>query len=65
MGTTRLAIFISLNLFTLKWVDTNRPFQFQKRSQLFVGAHNETLSVVAWRCISLSGFTPVISSALS
>jgi hypothetical protein len=28
-------------------VDTNRPFQFQKRSQLFIRTHNETLSVVA------------------
>jgi hypothetical protein len=28
-------------------VDTNRPFQFQKRSQLFVGAHNEVLTVSA------------------
>jgi hypothetical protein len=25
----------------------NRPFQFQKRSQPFIGTHNETLSVVA------------------
>jgi hypothetical protein len=23
----------------------NRPFQFQKRGQLFIGMHNETLSV--------------------
>ena len=23
----------------------NRPFQFHKRSRLFIGAHNETLSV--------------------
>jgi hypothetical protein len=27
----------------------NRRFQFQKRSQLFIRAHNETLSVVAMR----------------
>ena len=27
-------------------VDTNPPFQFQKRSQLFIGTHNETLSVI-------------------
>jgi hypothetical protein len=27
----------------------NRRFEFQKRSQLFIGAHNETLSVVAMR----------------
>jgi len=26
-------------------LDTNRPLQFQKRSQLFIGAHNEMLSV--------------------
>jgi hypothetical protein len=25
----------------------NRRFQFQKRCQLFIGTHNETLSVVA------------------
>jgi len=30
-------------------VDTNRHFQFQKRSQLFIGTHNEPLSVVAVR----------------
>ena len=28
----------------------NRPFQFQKRSQHFIGAHNETLS--SSRCAS-------------
>ena len=28
---------------------SNRRFQFQKRSQLFIRAHNETLSVVAMR----------------
>jgi hypothetical protein len=27
----------------------NRPFQFQKRSPLFIGMHNETLSVAAMR----------------
>src|SRR6266550_9084640 len=27
----------------------NRPFQFQKRSQLFIRKHNETLTVVAMR----------------
>jgi hypothetical protein len=26
-----------------------RPFQFNKRSQHFIGVHNETLSVVAMR----------------
>jgi hypothetical protein len=30
-------------------VDTNRPFQFQKRNQLFIGAHNEPSSVAAMR----------------
>jgi len=30
-------------------VDTNRPFQFQKRSQLFIDVNNETLSVAAMR----------------
>jgi len=27
----------------------NRRFQFEKRGQLFIGTHNETLSVVAMR----------------
>ena len=30
-------------------MDTNRPLQFQKRSQLFIRTHNETLSIVAMR----------------
>jgi hypothetical protein len=30
-------------------MDTNRPFQFQKRAELFIGVHNETLSVAAMR----------------
>jgi hypothetical protein len=30
-------------------VDTNRPFQFQKRRQFFIGAHNKPLSVGAMR----------------
>jgi hypothetical protein len=30
-------------------VDTNRSFQFYKRSQHFIGAHDETPSVVAVR----------------
>jgi hypothetical protein len=29
------------------WGNARRRFQFQKRSQLFIRAHNETLSVVA------------------
>src|SRR5207249_10358305 len=37
-----------LNLFSQN-VDTNRPFQFQKSSQLFIRVHNETFSVVAMR----------------
>jgi len=27
----------------------NRPFEFQKRSQLFIGTHNETLTVAVMR----------------
>jgi hypothetical protein len=30
-------------------VDTNRPFQFQKRSQFFIGMHDKALSVAAMR----------------
>jgi hypothetical protein len=30
-------------------VDTNRPFQFQKSGQPFIGAHNETPPVAAMR----------------
>ena len=30
-------------------VETNRPFQFQKRRPLFVGVHNKALSVAAVR----------------
>jgi hypothetical protein len=33
-------------------VDTNRAFQFHKRSQLFICVHNETLSVVKARSVS-------------
>jgi hypothetical protein len=44
---------------------TNHRFEFQKRRQLFIRVDDETFSVAAWRCISLSGFTPLISSALS
>jgi hypothetical protein len=32
-----------------KCAATNRRFQFQKRSQLFLRTHNETLSVIAMR----------------
>jgi hypothetical protein len=30
-------------------VDTSRPFQFQKRGQLFIGVHNEALPVATMR----------------
>jgi len=30
-------------------MDTNRPFQFQKRSQVYIGLHNKALSVLAVR----------------
>jgi hypothetical protein len=39
---------VSLNLFSQQ-AKTNRPFQFQKRSQLFIRTHNEALNVVAMR----------------
>jgi hypothetical protein len=42
------AIFNSLNLFSQQ-VDTDSPFQFQKRSQLFIRTRNKTLPVVAMR----------------
>jgi hypothetical protein len=38
----------SLNLFSQQ-VDTNRPFQFEKRSELVIGTHNETLAIAAMR----------------
>jgi len=40
----------SLNLFSQQ-VDTNRPFQFEKRSELVIGTHNAPLSVTAM-CVS-------------
>jgi hypothetical protein len=42
LGFQRVSSFIT------GW-DTNRAFQFQKRRQLLIGLHNETLSVVAMR----------------
>jgi hypothetical protein len=39
-------------------MDTNRPFQFQKRSQLFIGVHNEPLSIVAM-CINNPDCVPL------
>jgi hypothetical protein len=44
-----------LNLFS-KNVDTNRPFKFQKRSQLFIGTHNEALAVAVMRVIQSRSF---------
>jgi hypothetical protein len=38
----------AFGLFTQQ-AKTNRPFQFQERSHLFVGVHNEALTVVAMR----------------
>jgi hypothetical protein len=43
-------------LFTQE-VDTNRPFQFQKRSQLFVGVYNEALTIAAM-CVSHEDRSP-------
>jgi hypothetical protein len=41
-------------------VDTNRPFQFQKRGQLAIRRHNEPFSIVA-TCVSNSdGSSPTI-----
>jgi|SRR5262245_34475372 len=39
-------------------VDTDRPFQFQKRSQFFIRTHNETLAVVAV-CVSNPDCSPL------
>ena len=40
-------------------MDTNRPFQFHKRRQLFIRTHNETLSVVAMCvCNAIDGIAP-------
>jgi hypothetical protein len=46
----------SLNLFSQQ-VDTNRPFQFEKRSELVIGTHNKTLSIIAM-CVSNSDNHP-------
>jgi hypothetical protein len=37
--------------------ETNRPFQFQKRRQFFVGVHNEALTVAAM-CVSHEDRSP-------
>src|SRR6266480_2604713 len=42
----------------------NRPFQFDKRSQLFIGAHDETFSVVTV-CISNPDCSPALRDAFS
>ena len=39
-------------------VFASRRFEFQKRSQLFIGMHNEALSVVAM-CISNPNYSPL------
>jgi hypothetical protein len=39
-------------------MDTNRPLQFQKRSQLFVGVHNEPLAIVAV-CVNNPDCSPI------
>jgi len=39
-------------------VQTNRPLQFQKSRQLFIGAHNEAFSIVA-AGISYEDYSPV------
>jgi hypothetical protein len=47
-------------------VTANRRFQFHKRSQLFIGTHNEPLSVVAMRVCNpnRSPFgTPILRTA--
>jgi hypothetical protein len=36
----------------------NRHFEFHKRSKLFIGTHNETLSVVAM-CVGNPDYAPV------
>jgi hypothetical protein len=42
-GTTSASMSIQ------NFADTNRPFEFEKRGQLFIRMHNETLSVAAMR----------------
>jgi hypothetical protein len=42
-------------------VDTNRPFQFQKRGQLFVGAQDEPPTVAAM-CVSNEIVRPLEST---
>jgi len=40
----------------------NGPFQFQKRRQLFIRSHNETLSVVSMRVCNPDRSAPAILS---
>jgi hypothetical protein len=40
-------------------MDTNRPFQFQKRSQLFIRTHDEPLSVATMR-VSNPDCSPIV-----
>src|SRR6266550_9125820 len=42
----------------------NRPFQFNKRSQLFIGAHDETFSVVTV-CVNNPDCSPALRDAFS
>jgi len=49
---------ISLGCQAAKAATANRRFQFYKRGQLFIGAHNETLSIIAMR-VSNEDCSPV------
>jgi hypothetical protein len=49
-------VLLSLNLVSQQ-AETNRPFQFQKRRQFFVGVHNEALTVAAM-CVSHEDRSP-------
>jgi hypothetical protein len=39
-----------------RWPGANRRFEFDKRSQLFIRVHNETLSVAAMRVSNEDSF---------
>jgi len=45
-------------------MDTNRPFQFQKCSQLFIGTHNEMPSFVTVRVSKWSQAPQWIASCI-
>ena len=49
---------VSADATDLKREAWNHRFEFQKRSQLFICAHNETLSVVAM-CVCNPDYSPV------